>query len=48
MSVLRIGITKKPPDVKKIVTHKSKECSLDAPAAQWERVADALDGEFNG
>ena len=38
----------KPPKVKKIVTHKSKECSLDASAIEWEKVADTLDGQFNG
>ena len=38
----------KPPKVKKIVTHKSKECSLDASATECKKVADTLDGQFNG
>lgn len=38
----------KPPDVKRIITHKNKECSLDASAAEWKKVADTLDGQFNG
>ena len=36
----------KPQDVKKISTHKNTECSLDASA--WKKVANALDGQFNG
>ena len=42
----------KHPDVKKIITHKNKECSLNVSAAKWKKVAwkvaDALDGQFNG
>ena len=38
----------KPPKVKGIVTHKSKECSLGASTTEWKKVADAPDGQFNG
>ena len=38
----------KPPDVKRIIIHQNKECSLDASAAEWKKVADTLDGRFNG
>ena len=38
----------KPPYVKKIITHRNKECSLNALATKWKKVADALDGQFNG
>ena len=40
----------KPQDVhvKKIITHKNKECSLNASAAEWKKESDALDGQFNG
>ena len=38
----------KPPDVERIITHKNKECSLDASAAEWKKVADTFDGQFNG
>ena len=37
----------KPPNMKKNVTHKSKECSLGASADEWKK-ADTLDGQSNG